>query len=393
MVNKRRDYILFISGFLVLVYLASLAPRPLDRTPSFSKSDKIPFGSFILYELLPDLFPAQPIHVNHHPLRERLTAPDFETASNFILINLSIGLDPFACEALFAYLEAGGQVFLAAERFGGHLADTLKLATSYFPEQWADSVALNFTNPTLRSERGYRYRRDSGSIYFTRFDTSNCVVLGRSDANTVHFIRMDFGKGALFLSSVPLAFTNYHAVAPRNGEYIFKALSYLPVRTTYWDEYYKIRREQAQTPLRFVLSQPALRAAYFTALAGMVLFVLFQSRRRQRIIPLIRPPENTSVQFVKTMGRLYFQRRNHKNLAEKQIAHFWEHLRTQLYVKTDVPEEELTLQISQKSGVPKDRVSLLLGQIRFVQAAQRLSGQQLMTLSQMIQTFYQTTRS
>lgn len=390
---KRRYYIFWISGFLLLVYLASLAPRPLDRTPSFSKSDKIPFGSYILYELLPDLFPGQPVQVNHRPLRERLTDTVFEPVSNFIFINLSIAFDQFECEELFAYLEAGGQVFIAAERFGGHLADTLKLATSYFPEQWADSVALNFTNPALRSERGYHYRRDTGSIYFTRFDTSNCLVLGRSDANTVHFIRMDFGKGALLLSSVPLAFTNYNAVAPRNGEYIFKALSYLPVRPTYWDEYYKIRRQQAQTPLRFVLGDPALRAAYFTALTGMVLFVLFQSRRRQRIIPLIRPPENTSVQFVKTVGRLYFQRRNHKNLAEKQIAHFWEYLRTHLYVKIDGPEEELVQQISQKTGISEDIIVRLFRHIRIVQAAERLSEQPLMTLNKMIQTFYQTTRS
>ena len=55
----------------------------------------------------------------------------------------------------------------------------------------------------------------------------------------VNFLRIKYGEGNFFLNTVPLAFTNYHLLNSDNNEYVYKALSHLPVQQTFWDDYYK----------------------------------------------------------------------------------------------------------------------------------------------------------
>jgi len=393
--KKYRAYIFFMAlGFVLLAYLQSRAPKPLDTTPSFSKNDKIPFGSYLLFEFLTDLFPNDQIFVINNPLTSHFADSTQPAASNIIFINFKINFDAFETRKLFEFISNGGQAFVAAERFEGFFADTLNLSTSFVLPSLGDSVVINFSNRSLRNPSGYDFRYQSAATYFTKFDTAKSVILGQSAASKTNFIRLKMGEGALYLSTLPFVFTNYNMLYQNNHEYIFRALSYLPERPTYWDEYYKIRRQQAGTPLRYVLNQPSLRAAYITAMLGLLLFVIFQGRRRQRIIPVIAPPENTSLEFAKTVGRLYLQHGNHKNLAEKKIVHFLEFIRAHYFLKTDEFSEKFYTRLSRKSGVSPDKITRLFNRIQQIQTRDKPPDQsELLQLHQLIEEFYQNEQS
>jgi hypothetical protein len=64
-------------------------------------------------------------------------------------------------------------------------------------------------------------------------------------------------------------------------------------------------------------------AAFVVLAAILLLYVLLNMRRKQRYIPIVKKPSNDSLDFVKTIGRLYFDKADHKNLCRKMASFFW----------------------------------------------------------------------
>lgn len=82
-------------------------------------------------------------------------------------------------------------------------------------------------------------------------------------------MNVKIGSGNLYLHSVPNIFTNYNLLKVER-DYIFKSLSYLNIRDVIWDEYYKEVNKYQSTPIRYILSQPALKWAYFTLIISLI---------------------------------------------------------------------------------------------------------------------------
>src|SRR5690606_31789453 len=99
-------------------------------------------------------------------------------------------------------------------------------------------------------------------------------------------------------------------------------LSTLPSRPLVWDEFYKTGRMEARTPVRYLLSQPPLRWAWFLSLLLVVLFILVHARREQRAIPIVLPPANTTRELAHTIGRMHWHQGDHAALARSMIVSF-----------------------------------------------------------------------
>lgn len=78
------------------------------------------------------------------------------------------------------------------------------------------------------------------------------------------------------------------------------------------------------SPLRYIMSQPPLKSAWFLGLFGILIFMIFNAKRKQRIVPIIKPLENLTVDFTKTIGNLYYQEGDHTNIIDKKIIYFLE---------------------------------------------------------------------
>ena len=94
--NKRYTTITVIA-LLLLAWLESMAPEPLDWQLSFSKADKIPYGSFIIYDVLEDLFPAAYINSESLPIVDIFLMEVVEDEkANYLFINSEFPVDQFA---------------------------------------------------------------------------------------------------------------------------------------------------------------------------------------------------------------------------------------------------------------------------------------------------------
>jgi hypothetical protein len=402
--KKEWKYIALLSGiFIVLVLVELNKPKPVDWRHTFSKRDKIPYGNYVLGEMIADIFGEGNVSVSNKTIYETVGRNADSTnfiyteeqpgRANYIFINDRFSPDKLDTEMLLQFVANGNSVFVAAGRFQGTFADTLKIKTKdyLFSDSLLsikqDSLSLNFVNSALKKKRDYGYKNGTIPYYFSSFDSSSATILGVNSKDKASLVRLDYGKGNIYLSSTPLAFTNYNMLFQNNAEYISGALSYLPKGKIIWDEYYKVGRGEEETPLRFILSRTALAWAYGITIVSLFCYILFEAKRRQRIIPIVAPPQNATLEFVDTIGRLYYQYGDHKNLAHKKITYFLESVRSRFYLKTNLLDEEFVEKLSEKSNVEKEQVKMLISLIRKINEAGSVTEEMLIRLSDMIDGF------
>ena len=375
--------------FVVLVIIKMFIPEPTDWSPSYSKNDKIPYGSYILYNQLSDLFPNKKIESTNLPFYNITNERKIEN-KNIIIICNQFDPDELDAKILKRLLENGSDIFIAANSIGKFIADSVRLSTNYSFFGGFDSAYVNFSNPLLMRADDYRFTKGNYNQYFASFDTSKVEVLGMNDIGFANFLKVKVGKGNLYIHSVPNIFTNYNLLKVER-DYIFKCLSYLNIRDVIWDEYYKEVNKYQSTPIRYILSQPSLKWGYFTLIISLILFVIFRGRRDQRIIPIIKPLSNTTLEFVETVGNLYFKQSNHKNIAEKKITYYLDFIRTKYSINTLHLNDELVKQLSDKSAIEVDELRRLFKLINLVSVSTSIKKETLLELNNQIENFYTKT--
>ncbi len=394
MSSKEKKYILALIALTAVVVLIRLVqPKPIDWSEGYSNLEKKPFGGYILYNELSTLFPGRSIEVNSGPIFEQ---PPREKSNNQIFINSSFEIDEFETEILLKGVERGDNIFIAAWQFGGPFADSLKIRVAYsFPSvnpsiSSLDSLLQNpvhFTNQKLGNKPEWAFPVRLTESYFASFDTTNTTVLGRVNSEEVNFARIDIGRGSIFIHTNPFLFSNYYLRDVNRYDYAFTALSYLPSKNMVWDEYYKVSRVSFSSPLSYVVSQPDLRWAWFISLVGLVAYLIFGAKRKQRIIPEIKSVSNTSIQFTSTIANLYLNNGTHKDILEKKILFFQDYMRTNLKISFEVTEKSM-IQVSNRSGIDLEKIKELFLLIESAQKETIISQKRLKQVTDHVDWFY-----
>ncbi len=189
---------------------------------------------------------------------------------------------------------------------------------------------------------------------------------------------------------MPYAFSNYAMIKPGNADFAAIALARMPVQTTWWDEYYKSGKNK-YSPLHVILSKKGLRWAYYLSISGLFLFVIFMGKRRQRIIPVQDPMKNTSLEFAETVGQVYFSKKDHQNLARKQIKYFYDFIRTKYHMNVSVEwnrsEKEFLDHLSNRTGIPVEELQELFRTINYIESSDSINTQELLELNKRIDKF------
>ncbi|WP_316792979.1 DUF4350 domain-containing protein [Pedobacter frigoris] len=382
---------LIVSAILLVVYLVAqyYKPKPTDWTPTYVKEDKIPFGTFILHEQIRNIFPDVQVKTTNKRTYNTLKGKVYKNAS-YLFIASKIDLDKLDLQELMKFMSSGNQVFIAAFDIDNILSDTLKLkSTSSYNYMKKKSEGINFTNPLLKSQNSYYFKKGLGDQYFSKFDTARAIVLGKNETGNANFLKYPIGKGTLYILPNPQLLTNYSLLMPSGADYAAKVLSYLPPsETLIWDEFNTKPDTSDASVLRVIFRNEHLRWAYYLAVVGLVIFVLFEMKRRQRIIPIVAPLSNSSVDFVKVVGQVYYQQRDNKDIASKKASYFLEHIRSTYHLKTAELDEELQQKLSVRSGVKADTIDQLFNLIKKINGGQKVDDQLLIDFNKLTEQFY-----
>ena len=390
MKGNRKYILLFFVLFTVYVIAEVYRPKPLDWTVTMAKADKNPYGGYILFNRLKDLFSASQVQSATNPVYNILNNQEVQSSA-YIIISPDFSPSKNDLHELRQYVHRGNTVFISAANFDKVLLDTFRTKISTrFTLLPNDSTSVNLVNSSLKSARDYSFLKNTINEYFTKIDTAFATVLGVNDKGQPNFIRLSYGEGSFYLHAAPICFSNYFLLFRNNHQYASSALSYINAntKTIYWDEYYKPGGQRSKTPLYFILNNTYLLWAFRLAMLGILIYVLFAMKRRQRIIPVIEPLRNSSLDFVQTVSNVYFNQKDNAGIADKKISYFFEFIRNRFYMQTIELNEQFVETLSRKSGVETGEVREMVRLLATVQNSHTVDDQLLLLLDKNMDHFY-----
>ncbi|MEP6805916.1 MAG: DUF4350 domain-containing protein [Flavobacterium sp.] len=349
--------LVFILGIILLIDRDQ--PKQIDWQPTYSVHDKIPYGLYVFDQEIDGFFKNHkveristitPYEFLNSKYDEDTLVESYKIKGNFINISENNTLDEQSIKEIFYFVSHGNNAFLSMKTFPQYLLDTLKV------EIGSDFLNANNTIVELANKKTnpkkYIFSQQL-EYYFSKIDTLNTTVLGyqgtkSSPKKHIDYIKVPYRQGYFYLHTQPVAFTNYDLLKTDHYQYAESVLSYLPKGDIFW--YTKQNDDLSQSSLRYIISQPGLKWAWYFFLIGMLIFMIFNAKRKQRIVPIIKPLQNLTVDFTKTIGNLYYQEGDHKNIIDKKIIYFLEKIRTDYLIDTTKLDDAFIQKLQHKTG-------------------------------------------
>lgn len=403
-----KKFIPYIVGALVMGLLITLMvsstnkpARKLDQRITLRQADKIPYGTRVAKELLSSIFPNTALPFDRDYPGEWDSIDITESNQAVIFMADYFDTDEDDLRTLTRFVEKGNHVFIISRSVSENFSSFFKVSykSDYFSAfSSRDSLKLKLEGPAFSNNSLYSYPGLKYDGSFASVNAGYSEVLGKNQKGEPNFIRFNKGKGSFFLHTAPLAFSNYFILHKNNSAYYEQVMSVLPktIHTILWNEYYleKPRKKQDKDEpnwLSALLSYPPFKWGLLIGALTLLLYVLLGMRRRQRMIPPVEKPKNDSLDFVKTLGRLYYDRKDHKNLALKMTAYFLEHVRSKYKLPTHTLDDAFVQSLHFKSGYPEPETRNLLNTIHEIKMAEAISDIQLSNFHKQLELFYQNT--
>ncbi|HMR17869.1 MAG TPA: DUF4350 domain-containing protein [Sphingobacterium sp.] len=357
---KRNVIVWIVLLFCVVVGIAIIdagVTRPINWQKTYNIRDKIPFGTFVLHEELPDIMgPGRQYRDFGDTFYEEIERLD--SAENYgaalIEIDSYMGFGEEELDKVLHYVTQGGEVFLSAMYYNPNLLDTLGIQIEAIDYQRFQPTPNRITY-TL-GEDTTRIKLDKNEEYyiFSKLDPKTCTVLGHLHSRgraLPNFVRIAVGKGYIYLHCLPEIFTNYHILEKDRYRYVTQALNVIRNKEVLFSDLY-YTWEQPRTPLRVILAKPGLAQAWYLLLVGLLLLLVFKSKREQRAVKVVRPEANMSKEFAQTIGNMYYENGHPANIIHKKIDYFLFAIRSLYHLDTmELLDEKFIRQLALKTGI------------------------------------------
>ncbi|MDR2473927.1 MAG: DUF4350 domain-containing protein [Tannerella sp.] len=367
-----RLYMLFLGVFLIIIFIIEYsAPHKFVWNKTYDRNDREPFGSYVFDDIAKSSL-KNGYEVTYHTLYQIYKSDTTVFDKAFLITESRINMTSDDVGYLYKLLHNGNRVMLCAEDFSLSLEDTIGFESEtgkYFEplqnyiryEPQRDKI---FFGPNrLKPEQSWEvYPQMHG--YYLSLEQPEQDVLVRDQEGKALAARFVIGKGELILVATPLMFTNFGILDRQNASYAFRLLALLGDRHVTRIEAYD-NSKKASSPLRYILSETPLRHALYFALILLVVFMIFNSRRRQRVIPVVNAPPNRLMGFMMLISNLYYQRHNNAEMLKiKQLSFYSEMKRligTDLSDRT--PNDADFQRIADKTGIETSVISTLIKNI------------------------------
>ncbi|MEN0003809.1 MAG: DUF4350 domain-containing protein [Bacteroidota bacterium] len=420
---KRKQYIYIILTLLaactILAYLFWPTKKRFDWRESYHYESKEPYGTFVVKELLQNYFPDQSFRLLQDSIYGALPTST-DTLSNFVFIGQAMLLDSTDLNALLQFVADGNRAFIASKTLPNELANQFDYGVCdyYWDDYWGyqdTMVQLTFAQADLNQDSAYQFQylwRNKASSYEWHYmdpeffcDSYHAAVpLAYYTLDSiVHFAQINYGEGSFFLHTIPLAFTNVQLLEDQGIAYADGVFSHLHEGPIYWDAYshvserlgrsrndtnYGNRKLSGDSPLSYILSQPALAWAWYLLLAMAALYLLFRAKRKQAIVPVLAPNTNTSLEFLSTIGRLYFIQNNHRQLILQQMRLLLAFIRERYHLHTKALDTTFVEKLATKSEIEQAHLSKLLLMYQNIKQSNFVSDQTFIDFHQLVDHFY-----
>ena len=346
--------VIFIVVMVILALFEVNKTEVTNWTRNFSIKEKTPFGLYVFNQEAETLFKGNLIKTQESPYDYYNNHK--KNPHNILVIESQI--DQTSWKKILTEVSKGSDAMIIISRFPRKISDSIGIDLQYYG--YNEKAVLKFTDPQLPNDFMEMDKFPSEtSITYLKADSE---ILGKTITNekneNVSFIKTKFGKGNIFFHTEPLFVTNYYLLKPGNFKYAENVFSFLDAKETVW--FVDSVQTVSTSPLRFILEHKALKYAWWMFLGGMFLFIIFNAKRKQRIVPIIEPLKNTSVEFVKSIGNLYLQEGDFHDMMSKKAQYFLYKVRLDFLIDTSNLDEEFAKKLQLKTAQSSEKINEII---------------------------------
>lgn len=339
---------------MIMVILALLEVNKKEVTDwrkNFDVDEKSPFGLFVFNNEAQDIFKNKLSKINVAPYNYYTDKK--KKPHNILIVESEI--DTESWKKILDEVSKGSDAMIIAARLPKEISDTIGFygtKISYEQKNYLKLTDKKYQNDFIEldkfpSGRGFSYIKPNVEILGKTVEENN--------EDHANFIKSPFGKGNIYVHCEPLFLTNYYLLKSGNVRYAQDIFSYLEDKETLW--FVENNTKESGSVLRFILSNPPLKYAWWVFLGGIILFIFFNAKRKQRIVPIIEPLKNTSAEFVKSIGNLYLQEGDFHDMMAKKAQYFLHKVRTDLLIDTQHLDDEFAKKLQLKTGKSAEMVN------------------------------------
>lgn len=344
-------YILyFVLAALVVVAVQLYFPSPVNWNKNYNTQNKDPYGLYVFNKEFKQLTNGQKLtKTSLSPYEYFIQSdPEIDSLNTFLFIENNYGLDKESTNKILKKVSNGADLIIASEKFyygNNFILDTLQINIHAIKINNLHFVDKAVNKDTIKL-------KDIYNSIFTVPNPEKFTVIAKLN-NNLSFIATKFGKGTVYLSNTPVLLTNYYLLNKKNNTAFFAETfaSYIKKENIIWfDENYDLNEnENTDTLFKVIFRYKSLRFAWYTLIIGLILYLIFYGKRKQRIVPVIEPVKNTTVEYVETVGNLYYQEKNHTQLLNKQINYALYYIRTEYRISTNDLNTDFISKLQQKT--------------------------------------------
>ncbi|MFN5418554.1 MAG: DUF4350 domain-containing protein [Flavobacteriia bacterium] len=181
-----------------------------------------------------------------------------------------------------------------------------------------------------------------------------------------NFLDFGIGAGHVYLHSNPELFQNYQLLSPNGFHYSQYVVDIIPENHQIkWLELGRFENdgsnlngdsdengEQDNSLLQFIFNNKALTVALLLTLLGIILFLIFRTKRSQPLVPYIAEKGNQSLAFAETVKEIYYKKQTPHSILLVMKKNFYVAVQKQFFVDISKEHRDLELKaLSEKTGM------------------------------------------
>ena len=377
-------------------------------TKKFQPFDKDPLGLYLFNRLL----------VTHLDTNHKVTAINdsiaFDSLVNnqieentFLFIGNQFGLQNAEIDTLISRVYSGSDLMISFNDLTENIYERL-LGETRISYDYDESVKVFINNKSY--EMINLFQTDTVACQWPAFGVIDKNINLKSLSSFMemsNFIEMPFGKGKFLLHTNPSMFYNYQIKRKDGFKYTSFVIDQLSEKQNIYllelgrltDNYgnYDIEEDDGSggkiddSYLQLIFQSQTLVIALLLSILGIILFIVFRSRRMRPIVPFIKPKKDMTMAFTETITSIYFSKRNPYGLLQVQRKNFYSTVQRHFFVDLQRREGNRVVEaLAEKSNTSKTEIQELLNALETKEASS-ITDAYVANIQKQLHVFYSST--
>jgi len=330
------------------------------------KDNTHPYGLYYVYNSIKGSVPASNFTLIDTSVSQQLMTSS--TGNAYILIGNRFHFTPADVDTICKFVYSGNVAFISSDDFdwlycndaSEVINDDLYYNTGIDYYYYRNDVEL-----VLKSNPDISYVIKASDSFYNTWNyfseiTPHVDVICYMDGLYPTHIAIPYGEGIFYLHSNPLMLSNFFLVHEPGLSYFNTCLEPLADKKLYWDEaskYWQFPEGERTNFLWFIHSNRELNWAWHILLIGILVFIVFRSKRIQRIIPVTVRPVNHSSGYAKLVSALYYRSNYHKHIVVEMRNQFLNFLAIRYGLKISLKNYDYYIpRIAKASGISENNI-------------------------------------